>query len=210
MNFDEQAKVWDNDPKKIERAKTVAREIIGFIHPDQKLDALEFGCGTGLLSFELKDAFKRITLTDNSEGMIKVLHEKIQAAGVKNFNPLLIDISKEDIKISKIDVVYTLMTLHHMPDITKTLKTFNSILKKDGYLCIADLVKEDGSFHAHGHDSNEHDGFDRKELTGILLQNNFSVEYYNECYVIERKVDDIIKKYPLFLMICRKTPKSNQ
>ena len=209
MNFDEQAVVWDNDPKKIERAKIVAGEIINFIQPDQKLSALEFGCGTGLLSFELKDAFKRITLTDNSEGMIKVLKEKIQAAGVKNFDPLLIDISKEDIKIAKIDVVYTLMTLHHMSDINKTLKTFNSILKKDGYLCIADLEKEDGSFHAHGNDSNEHNGFDRKELTGILLKNNFNVEYYNECYVIEREVDNIVKKYPLFLKICKKTPKRN-
>ena len=205
MNFDEQAVVWDNDPKKIERAKIVASEIIRFIQLKQKLSALEFGCGTGLLSFELKDSFNRITLTDNSEGMIKVLKGKIQAAGVKNFDPLLIDISKEDIKIAKIDVVYTLMTLHHMPDINKTLKTFYSILKQDGYLCIADLVKEDGSFHAHGNNSNEHNGFDRKALTKTLHENNFKVEYYNECYVIEREVDKIAKKYPLFLMIGKKT-----
>lgn len=39
MNFDEQAVVWDNDPKKNERAKIVAGEIIGFIQPDQKLSA---------------------------------------------------------------------------------------------------------------------------------------------------------------------------
>lgn len=205
MNFDEKAFVWDNDPKKIERAQVVAREIIGFIKPDKKLSAIEFGCGTGLLSFELKDSFQKITLVDSSEGMIKVLKEKILAAGVKNFSPILIDISKEDIKITKHDVIYTLMTLHHMPDINKTLKTFHSIQKEDGYLCIVDLVKEDGSFHALGNDVNEHNGFDRIELTEILLKNNFKVEYYNECYVIEREVDNTVKKYPLFLMIGKKT-----
>jgi ubiquinone/menaquinone biosynthesis C-methylase UbiE len=97
MNFDEQAVVWDDDLKKIERAKVVAKEIINFIQPDQKLTALEFGCGTGLLSFELKDSFKRITLADNSEGMIKVLKKKIKTSGVNNFDPILLDLSEEDI-----------------------------------------------------------------------------------------------------------------
>lgn len=205
MNFDTQALVWDKDPKKIERAKIVAGEIISFIKPNQKLSALEFGCGTGLLSFELKNAFSRITLADNSEGMINVLLEKIQTTGVKNFDPILIDLLEDEIKISNHDVVYTLMTLHHMPDISRILKTFNSIITQNGYLCIADLVKEDGSYHAHENDFNEQDGFDRKELTEKLLDNNFKVEYYNECYVIEKEVDNKVKKYPLFLMICKKT-----
>lgn len=209
MNFDEKALIWDNDPKKNERAKVVAREIIDFIQPTKNLCALEFGCGTGLLSFELRDSFKRIALADNSEGMIKVLQQKIQIAGIKNFEPLLIDF-ENDIQISKQDVVYTLMALHHMTDINKTLKTFNSILRKNGYLCIADLVKEDGSFHAHGNDFNGQNGFERKELAARLLSNNFSVEYYSECYVVEKEVDNILKKYPLFLMIAKKTESCNK
>ena len=204
MNFDEQALVWDNDPKKIERAKIVAKEIISFIKPDSKLSALEFGCGTGLLSFELKDSFDRITLADNSEEMIKVLKEKIQVAGIKNFDPILIDLLEEDINLPMQDVVYTLMALHHMPDINKTLKTFNSIIKQNGYLCISDLVKEDGSYHTHENDFNEQNGFDRKELTEVLLNNNFNVVFYNVCYVIERLVDNEVKRYPLFLMISKK------
>ena len=204
MNFDVKAQVWDKDPKKIERAKVVAREIINFIQPNQKLSAFEFGCGTGLLSFELKDSFDRITLADNSEGMIKVLKEKIQVADIKNFDPLLIDLLEEDNNLPMQDVVYTLMALHHMPDINKTLKTFYSIIKQDGYLCIADLVKEDGSYHNHENDFNEQDGFDREELTEVLLNNNFNVVFYNVCYVIERVVDNGVKRYPLFLMISKK------
>jgi len=207
MNFDEEALVWDKDPKKIERAKIVAKEIVNHIKPNQKLNALEFGCGTGLLSFELKNDFNRITLADNSEGMINVLLKKIQTTGVENFDPILVDLQKDDIKISKHDVIYTLMTLHHIPDLNSLLKKFNSIIVENGYLCVADLVKEDGSYHAHENDFNEQNGFEREELTRKLLYNNFKVEYYNVCLVIEKEVDNKVKKYPLFLMICKK--KSN-
>jgi ubiquinone/menaquinone biosynthesis C-methylase UbiE len=202
MNFDEHALTWDDDPKKTERAQAVAGEIINFIKPGKSLTALEFGCGTGSLSFELKDSFKKIILADSSRGMIDVLKEKIRAAGVKNFEPLLIEPPGEEIKAPMQDVIYTLMTLHHMPDIGKAMRTFHSLLKQDGYLCLSDLVKEDGSFHGPGEDV--HHGFDRKELTGILQANGFSMDYYSECYTIEKEAGDTIKRYPIFLMIGRK------
>jgi ubiquinone/menaquinone biosynthesis C-methylase UbiE len=204
MNFDDEARDWDNDPNKIERAILFAKEIKDFIKPDKKLNALEFGCGTGLLSFQLKDDFKTITLADSSEGMIKVLQEKIIKGGVKNFEPLHIDLLESDFKTNGYDVVYTLLTLHHITDINKVMKVFNSILKRGGYLCIADLVKEDGSFHSHLDDFSGHNGFDRNELKDILSNNGFSVEYYKICFEIKKEMDSKIKKYPLFLMICNK------
>lgn len=205
MYFDKQALEWDNDPQKIERAAVFAKEINDFIKPNKKLNALEFGCGTGLLSFKLKDFFKTITLADNSEGMIKVLKEKIEKEGIKNFIPLQIDLFERDIQFPKIDVIYTLMTLHHIPDINKILNIFNSILELKGYLCIADLVQEDGSFHSNENNFEVHNGFNKDELSGIVLKNGFKVVYYKECFVIEKIVDEKINRYPLFLMICKKT-----
>ena len=76
MYFDKEAQDWDNDSQKVERAEVFANEINNFIQPNKKLNALEFGCGTGLLSFKLKDFFKTITLVDNSKGMIAVLQKK--------------------------------------------------------------------------------------------------------------------------------------
>jgi len=204
MYFDKQALDWDNDPQKVERAEVFANEINNFIQPNKKLNALEFGCGTGLLSFKLKDFFKTITLVDNSEGMIAVLQKKIEKEGIANFIPLQLNLFEENINLPKIDVIYTLMTLHHMLDVNKTINAFNSILELNGYLCIADLVSEDGSFHSHHKDFDGHNGFDKDELSQILLKNGFQVDYYNECYVIEKKVNDRLIKYPLFLMICKK------
>ncbi len=204
MSFDKQAQEWDNDPQKIERAAVFAKEINGFIQPDKRLNALEFGCGTGLLSFKLKDFFKTITLVDNSKGMIDVLKDKIDKEGVKNFIPLQMNLLEENIPFSEIDVVYTLMTLHHIHDIDKTLNLFNSIIKPNGYLCIGDLVREDGSFHSNHKDFDGHNGFDKDELSEIVIKNGFKVDYYKECFVIEKKVNEKISKYPLFLMICKK------
>jgi 2-polyprenyl-3-methyl-5-hydroxy-6-metoxy-1,4-benzoquinol methylase len=204
MNFDDEAKYWDNDPKRIERAVVIAKEINDFIKPDKTMNALEFGCGTGLLSFQLRHYFKTITLADSSEGMIKVLQDKIAKKGVENFKPLLIASLENDLKINEYDVIYTLMTLHHIPDVNHIVKVFNSLLKRGGYFCIADLVKEDGSFHSHHDNFDGHNGFDRKELSALLSGNGFNVEHYKICYEIVKEFDDKEKKYPMFLMICKK------
>jgi ubiquinone/menaquinone biosynthesis C-methylase UbiE len=202
MRFDTQAKDWDTDPKKTERAKIFAKKITNFIKPNKTWNALEFGCGTGLLSFQLKNDFNTITLTDTSVGMINVLKDKIKKSNITNFKPLQIDVLEDNINIGTFNVIYTLMTLHHISNLNKILSIFNSLLKTNGYLCIADLVKEDGSFHFEYPDFDGHNGFDKNELSQFLEANGFTVEYYNICFEINKELEN--KTYPLFLMICKK------
>ncbi len=206
QHFDQQAKEWDNDPKKTERAITIAKEMTDFIQPNNTMNAFEFGCGTGLLSYQLKDSFKTITLADTSEGMIKVLQEKIANENIHNFKPLLVDLLEEDsvINRSEYDVIYTLMTLHHILDIDKILKIFNAMLKTYGYLCIADLVQEDGSFHTNVLGFDGHNGFDREKLSTVLSNHGFKVAYNEIPLEIEKEFDKKVRKYPVFLMICKK------
>lgn len=199
-HFDKEAKNWDNNPEKTKRAEIFAKEIIDCIQPSKKMNSLEFGCGTGLLSFALKDFFNKITLVDYSEGMIHVLKEKIEKQQIKNFIPLLIDLIKKPSKIEKTDVIFTLMTMHHIEDINKAVKVFNSLLNKNGYLCIADLVEEDGTFHPTSQNFTGHYGFNKIALTELLYNNGFEVIYYTICYEINKND----KKYPLFLMIAKK------
>jgi len=199
-HFDIQAKEWDNDPSKIERAKVFADQISGFIKQNNNLRALEFGCGTGALSFQLKDFFKAITLADSSQGMIDVLNAKIKQTGITNFFPLKIDEDNNIDTIGNFDVIYTSMTMHHVLDIEEVITKFNSILTPKGYLCIADLEKEDGSFHDQHPNFIGHNGFHRDELTTILNRCGFVVEYYNVCFAVKKE----LKEYPVFMMICRK------
>ncbi|OGS73248.1 MAG: hypothetical protein A3F91_05485 [Flavobacteria bacterium RIFCSPLOWO2_12_FULL_35_11] len=205
-HFDQQAKEWDNDPKKTERAIIIANEMIDFIQPNKTMNAFEFGCGTGLLSYQLKDSFKTITLADTSEGMIKVLQEKITDENINNFKPRLVDLLEDDsvINRSEFDVIYTLMTLHHILEIDKILEIFNAMLKTGGYLCIADLVQEDGSFHTNVPGFDGHNGFDRAALSAVLSNHGFKVDYNEIPLEIEKEFDKKVRKYPVFLMICKK------
>ena len=75
-HFDERAREWDSDPEKVERARVTADAIRHTIplHPD--MSALEYGCGTGLLSFALQSDLGQITLADTSKGMLEVCRMK--------------------------------------------------------------------------------------------------------------------------------------
>ncbi|MDO9037280.1 MAG: methyltransferase domain-containing protein, partial [Lutibacter sp.] len=102
------------------------------------------------------------------------------------------------------DVIYTLMTLHHILDIDKVSKIFNAMLKTGGYLCIADLVQEDGSFHTNVPGFDGHNGFDREKLSAVLSNHGFKVAFNEIPFEIEKEFDKKVRKYPLFLMICKK------
>ncbi len=205
MYFDDKAKNWDNDPGKIERAKVFAREIIEALEPEGEMNGFEYGCGTGLLSYYLKDHFKDLVLADNSEGMLTVLEEKIRNENITNMKPVNINLLEHKYDHRDFDAIYTLMTMHHIKETGKLVHVFNTMLKKGGYLCIGDLVTEDGSFHASLHDFDGHKGFDRKELESVLKDNGFEVNSYKVCYEITKQTDNgVSKTYPLFLMVGQK------
>src|ERR1044072_5126290 len=161
--FDERAKDWDSDPKKVERARAVAEAIRRAIPLSNELKALEYGCGTGLLSFALQSDLGEITLADTSQGMLDVLREKIADAGVTNMHPVRLDLASDPLPAERYDLTYSLMTLHHIHDANHMLVKFHGLLKPNGYLLVADLDKEDGTFHTDG-TTDVHLGFDRDEL----------------------------------------------
>lgn len=202
-NFDLLSIDWDNDPRRMERAQVVANQIINYIPNLKTMEGFEYGCGTGLLSFKLQQYLKNIILGDSSEGMLSVLEKKIQHNNISNMKPLKIDLSIDDLLEMKFDIIYTLMTLHHIIDIDKVIKAFFTILNPSGYLCIADLDREDGSFH--GEDFDGHNGFDRPELVKKLAELGFVYVTDEICYEVVRKKEDCQeKRYPIFLMIVQK------
>lgn len=200
-HFDRKAKTWDISKDKQVRAKVFADEIIAFLPSNGQWNALEFGCGTGLLSFALKDAMKNITLVDTSEGMIAVLEEKIKQQRITNFKPLQVDLLADKTEIAAVDIIYTLMTLHHILDLDRAFSVFHDLLNVDGYLCIADLVEEDGTFHKPELNFDGHHGFNKSQLSDRLRAHGFAVAHYSTPHVITKENG---KRYPLFLLIAKK------
>jgi ubiquinone/menaquinone biosynthesis C-methylase UbiE len=201
--FDERAKDWDSDPKKVERARVVAEAIRTALPLSTDMTALEYGCGTGLLSFALQSDLGHITLVDTSQGMLDVLGEKIAAAGVTNMHPVKLDLATDTVPAARFDLTYSLMTLHHIADVKDMLGKFNAILKPNGYLLVADLDKEDGTFHTDGMQY-FHDGFTRGELQQMVEAAGFGNVRFSTAYVIKKKVGDGEKTFPVFLMVARK------
>lgn len=203
MNFDEKARDWDSDPKKIERAHAVADAIRKAIRLSTSMDALEYGCGTGLLSFALQPDLGCITLADTSQGMLDVLNEKIARAGVTNMRPLQLDLAVDPLPAERYDLTYSLMTLHHIADVKNILTQFHSLLKPNGYLLVADLDQEDGSFHTDGA-TDVHLGFARDELQQMVESIGFGNVTFSTAYEIRKKINGEEKVFPVFLMSAQK------
>lgn len=198
-NFDERAKDWDSDPKKVERARIVADEIRKTVTLSREMNAFEYGCGTGLLSFALQEDLGQITLADTSQGMLDVLAEKVSAAGVTNMHPVRLDLAVDTLPAQKYHLTYSLMTLHHIHDTQDVLKKFHLLLQPGGYLLIADLDKEDGSFHTDG-TTDVHKGFAQSELRKQVEAAGFTDIKFSTAYTIRKKIGDEERSFPVFLM----------
>ena len=200
--FDEKAKDWDSDPTKTERARVIAEAIRKRVPLHPQTSALEYGCGTGLLSFALQPYLGEITLADSSQGMLAVLKEKIAAGGIRNMKPLSLDLATDPLPANRFNLIYTLMTLHHISDTERILRCFHSLLVKNGILCIADLDKEDGSFH--GADFSGHTGLDRRELTEKAEKAGFRNISFSTVYEMTKDTEHGRKRFPVFLMVAGK------
>jgi ubiquinone/menaquinone biosynthesis C-methylase UbiE len=202
MNFDSRAKTWDSDPMKVVRANKVAEEIRAHVPLAPHMSAFEYGCGTGLLSFALQPYLKHITLADSSSGMLAVLQEKIGSSGITNMRPIKLDLVSDPLPQERYHLIYTLMTFHHVPDTDSLLRDMYSLLASPGYLCVADLDSEDGSFH--GPDFTGHRGFDREELRRKASEAGFRNIDFSTVFNIRKAVADGEKDFPVFLLVAEK------
>ncbi len=145
--FDIKAAGWDNNPMHWDRSVAITDLMKKLIPLKKRMIALEYGAGTGIASFLLKDYLKEITLMDSSSEMVRVMNEKIKNTKVKNLKPLNFDLENSDYTRGKFDLIFTQMVLHHVTDIENIIRKFYDLLNPGGYMAIADLYPEDGSFH---------------------------------------------------------------
>lgn len=195
--FDSKARTWDMDQKHVDRARAIAAEMQKHVKLVPGMNALEYGAGTGLLSFLLRDKLQSILLMDNSKEMISVCNEKIDFYNSKNIIALHYDLENHDYP-GRFDLIFSQMVLHHVKDPEALLQKFHGMLSDHGQLVIADLYGEDGSFHDG--DEDVHKGFNPSELLESLLAKGFSNGSFTECY----KVSKNDRLYPIFLLVVEK------
>jgi len=196
-DFDVRAETWD-DPSKVERAGHIAAAMRQALPLGLSSKALEYGAGTGLLSFCLRDALGPLTLADSSRGMRAVAERKIAAAQDRNMRVIDLDLLRDPIPQDRYDVIFSMLTLHHVPDVPRVLAAFHSLLNPGGWMCHADLDAEDGSFH--GPEVDVHHGFERGMLRSWLASAGFADISIADCSSIEQHD----RTYPIFLAACRR------
>jgi len=200
--FDIKATGWDANPMHWDRSEAIANEIKKTILLRKDMTALEYGAGTGITSFLLKDSLREITLMDNSSEMIRVISEKIEDKKVNNLKALYFDLEHMDYTEGKFDLIFTQMVLHHVSDVKSIIYRFSKLLNPGGYIAIADLYEEDGSFHGEGFTG--HKGFNINKLSSILSERGFSEISEQKCFVIKRKIsDDRTQDFDVFLLTAR-------
>ena len=173
--FDAAARTWDDNPHR--NALTVAftgrlQELAGGV---AGVRGLEIGCGTGNVGLVLAPLMTSLAMVDSSAGMLEVLAEKIARLGIENICVVQGDILTAPMDGLAFDLAYTLMALHHVPDVPALLDRLAGCLRPGGRLCIGDLYPEDGSFHGDAH-PDVHRGFDPAELGCVLADHGFDIE----------------------------------
>jgi tRNA (cmo5U34)-methyltransferase len=201
-NFDNAASTWDENPMHLERSQAIATKMQNLISLSKDMNALEYGAGTGILSFLLSENLGHITMMDSSSGMVKVMEEKVQNRNAQNLLPVCFDLEQDSSEL-KFKLIFNQMVLHHIKNVKSIFEKFYHMLSPDGILAIADLYLEDGSFHGEGFDG--HLGFDPEQLKGMLLTTGFKNMHFEECYSVTRNLDDgTVKSFPIFLLTASK------
>ena len=113
MNFNEKAQNWDTEERMM-RAHLISKEIEKAIAGETYHNALEFGCGTGLVSFNLLLVIREMTLVDSSKEMIHIVKNKIKNCAIHNMSALELDIVKDDQLPAQYDLIYSSLSLIHI------------------------------------------------------------------------------------------------
>lgn len=201
QRFDTAAAEWDGKSRRVLLAAAISAAILE-LPLNKTMDAMEYGCGTGLVGMAVAPEVKKLTAIDTSPGMLEVLQGKLDEEDIDNISPLCCDLLSDNYT-KKHDLIFCSMTLHHIKDHQAMLHRFCELLNPGGYLALADLVSEDGTFHKPDAEGIYHKGFDPKDLEATLLADGMEEVKSKIVHTIMKKEDNN-KEFPIFLLTAQR------
>lgn len=202
-SFDENAATWDENPRRLKLVEKVWDTIGNQLDFVKIQHVLDYGCGTGLLGFKMVEKTETVTFCDTSSGMLEQVKKKQEYYGYSNVKIIQTDFTTEQVELPRVDLIVSMLVLHHVEEVEKLLNRFQNHLNQDGLFCWIDIDQEDGSFH----DDNtgiHHFGFSREQVTELLTKAGFKIEFFNLDLHVEKDRDGLIEPYPLFIAIGKK------
>jgi cyclopropane fatty-acyl-phospholipid synthase-like methyltransferase len=113
--------------------------------------------------------------------------------------PICQDITQQPLG-RRFDLIISAMAMHHVQDTAHLFATFAGHLDAGGRVALADLDKEDGTFHPPNTEGVFHHGFARQELQSIITANGFTNIEFHTAHTVGKEE----KRYPIFLVIATK------
>jgi SAM-dependent methyltransferase len=187
-----------------DRSEQLVRRLQEILQRETFGEVLDYGTGSGPVTFALQPYAKRVIAADKSAQVVKDIEKSAREQSLSNIQGFVLDLEKdappEDLQV---DLAVCVMALHHIEDIPRVLEGFTSLLRPGGALALADLDIEDGSFHAEGA-SYVRKGLDRQWLLELLEGQGLEGLTSETVYVIRREHEGGAREYPIFLITARK------
>lgn len=204
-SFDAKAANYDKNEARRLRGKAIAQAVMDNVPLGRSTSLVDYGAGTGLILEHLQPLVSHITAMDNSKGMLNELESKCKQRGFDNVSFLLHDIETDELPDEAFDVIVSGMTMHHMAEpglfVTKAARA----LRPYGYLCVADVETEDGTFHDDKTDKTvRHYGFDPLWVEGLLGRNGLCPVFNGRVHEIVKVRGEGTRSYPVFMVIGQK------
>lgn len=195
--FAHKAATYDDNAGRVDNVAQIAAAIRASVDLRADHHIVDFGSGTGLLLERLADLVGAITAVDVSASMTEQLRAKLDRL------PCPVHIEQVDLTTTTIggafDGIVSSMTMHHISDTAALLERFHSMIPDGGFIALADLESEDGSFHREDTGVHHH-GFRLGQLDAEAEAAGFSDVRSETVTVMERDG----KQFPVFLLTARR------
>jgi len=195
--FKDKAKDLDVTDRVKQLSSGIGSCILKNVELNAQMHVMDFGAGTGLITSQVAPFVNKITAVDISQAMLdqliakQELKDKVQA--------LCQDITRKPNGV-KYDLIMSAMAMHHVEDTDNMVKQFAAHLKSGGKVALADLDKEDGSFHPPDVVGVYHSGFERSTFQSILEKHGFKDIHFETAHTVQGET----RPYPVFLALATK------
>lgn len=195
--FKEKAADWDANQMRMQLSAAIGASILTHVSLESHMTVMDFGAGTGLLTSHIAPRVNKIAAVDTSAAMLDRLAAKPEFNG--KVTPICQDITEQPLP-ARFDLIISAMAMHHVENTPKLFATFAEHLQPGGRIALADLDKEDGTFHPTNAEGVFHHGFVRDELQSIIEKNGFVNIQFETAHTVDKEG----KCYPIFLVIATK------
>lgn len=149
--------------ERIQVARISSDAIREYLVDSRSKNAIDFGCGTGLVGMNLLSDFNSILFLDTSQNMINQIKQKISSSNIKNAATICFDFEKDSLSDLHTDYIFMAQVLLHINDVELVLSRLYEVLKECGHLLIVDFNKNEEIVS-----DIVHNGFDQIELIDIM------------------------------------------